>query len=226
VTLEEVAERVGAELISYEREWSVTIENEGFYYHSKQQPQFFPAPALEGKHQFYNAATAVACVKALPQFNISNAQLWQGLTQAKWPGRLHPLTQGPLAEMLREGDELWLDGGHNPGAGEALAGWIKRNKKQPLYMICGMTALKDTDAFLAPLAPHVQTLCAITIPGEDTSKNATEVAESASKLGIKVIVLPDLSTGLGYILGQSSEKAVILIAGSLYLAGYVLRENN
>ncbi len=180
------------------------------------------APSLAGAHQLDNAATAVACIDQLPHFAITDAQILQGIAGAVWPARLQTLVAGPYLGLLAPGMELVLDGGHNQQGAEVLARWLAAQER-PVYAICGMIEGKDSDGYMRAIAPHIKALTAVAIPGESTSKKATEVASSAEKAGIPAKTAASIEQALSEIVATAPQSALVLIAGSLYLAGYVLR---
>src|SRR5690606_14459246 len=114
-----------------------------------------PKPSLLGVHQIANAALAVACATRLDGFALNAAAMASGIAGASWPARLQRLTRGPLVEVLPQGWELWLDGGHNPAAGVALAETLKAWHDRPLDLIYGMLDTKVAAGYLEALAPHV-----------------------------------------------------------------------
>lgn len=179
-------------------------------------------PSLPGPHQRHNAglAAAAACLLKLP-----DAAIAAGPAKAEWPARLQRLRRGALVDRLPPGWELWLDGGHNPGAGWAIAGhaaaaWDDR----PLYLLVGMLDTKDSQGFLDPLLSRAQHLAAVAIPGEPHSVTAEDLAETARNLGFCAIAATDAGAAVVALAGQSGP-ARILICGSLYLAGTILAEN-
>ncbi|MER2519988.1 MAG: folylpolyglutamate synthase/dihydrofolate synthase family protein [Bdellovibrionales bacterium] len=152
----------------------------------------------------------------------------QGLRNAEWPARLQRIGQGSLAQILPKGWELWLDGGHNDSAGEALARQAKRweeRDKLPLTLVCGMIATKRPREFMAPLAPYAQELVAIAIPNEPLSFPAQDIADEASAAGLRNIYLADsLMAALRSCVSRTpATPRRILVCGSLYLAGKVLK---
>ncbi len=179
-------------------------------------------PALPGAHQVSNAATAIACAKRLKGFAVTDAHIRQGVASAVWPARLQRL-EGRLTEALPETFELWLDGGHNPGAGEELAAWIGIQQK-PVHLICGMMATKDVEAFLRPMARHVKSLCAVAIEDEAAAHPPVVICDTASRLGTESLVTYNIKSGLEYIV-KNNECGIILICGSLLLAGNSLWQN-
>ena len=155
------------------------------------------------------------------------------LTQAEWPARLQRLRKGPLVEAVSDDAELWLDGGHNPAAGEAIAAYFGELEEQasaPLYLVCGMLNTKDPDGFLRPFAGLARRLFAVSIPGELNTLPGEDVAQAAVRAGLSAQTSGSVEGALRAIMAESatdfvSEAPRILICGSLYLAGRVLREN-
>ncbi|WP_207461408.1 folylpolyglutamate synthase/dihydrofolate synthase family protein [Azospirillum sp. SYSU D00513] len=228
-TLAARAEAVGAPLV----QWGVEPRGDGFVYESGRRRLELPMPGLLGAHQIGNAGVALAVLDQLP-FAVGEEAVRRGLAGVEWPARLQRLTRGPLAEGLPVGWELWLDGGHNDSAGEALAvqaaAWEAAEPGRPLLLVYGMLASKEPREFLAPLAPHVQAMRTVAIPGEDASLPAEGTAAAARACGI-----PDTETAesVAAALAGLVERhaaagrapARVLICGSLYLAGTVLAEN-
>jgi dihydrofolate synthase/folylpolyglutamate synthase len=150
-----------------------------------------------------------------------------GLQTVQWPARLQRLSNGALSKQVPPGWELWLDGGHNDSAGLALARQAKTWRAQDakaLYLVCGMLSSKDPRAFLAPLAPYAAGLLAVAIPNE-TSYAAEDLSAAAREAGIENAEASlGLVESLKAIVAASSAPGRILICGSLYLAGRVLKE--
>jgi len=183
-----------------------------------------PLPSLPGRHQIANAGAAIACLEQMPQFSLSPAALAQGLRRIDWPARMQRLVHGPLIEMLPEGWELWLDGGHNPAAGEVIADVAKDWHDRPLDLVVGMLNTKDASGFLAPLAPHARTLYAVTIPGEENPHPASQIVASARSVGITARECGAVDEALRKTV-QQPGPARVLICGSLHFAGIVLANN-
>ncbi|MDX2027733.1 MAG: folylpolyglutamate synthase/dihydrofolate synthase family protein [Alphaproteobacteria bacterium] len=184
--------------------------------------------ALSGKHQWENANLAVAALDALPSPLPANA-ITHGLQNAEWPARLQKLDSGALRDLLPTNWELWLDGGHNDSAGEVLAAqaraWQSENPALPLHLIIGMITTKNPAEFLAPLAPYITSLHSIAIPGEAQSFTAEALAQQARDLKIPhVTAAENIQQALARLANEKSPSR-ILIGGSLYLAGDVLRLN-
>ncbi len=146
-----------------------------------------------------------------------------GLRSARWAGRLQRLARGPLVELLPAGWQLWLDGGHNPAAGEALAASVAG--MQPLHLIVGMLSTKDEAGFLRPLAPLARRVATVPVPDEPASRDPAEAARLVAGLGFTAEPAADVASALGAIIAREPAPARVLICGSLYLAGHVLRSN-
>jgi len=133
------------------------------------------------------------------------------------------LSRGPLVEAA-EGCELWLDGGHNPAGGEAVAATLAAMAKKPTHLVCGMLNTKDVAGYMRPLAEAAQSLTAVAIPGEPNTLPAEDTAAAAASVGLAATTAPDALAAVRR-LAADQPGARILICGSLYLAGQVLREN-
>ncbi len=217
--IEAVAERKGVPLFVGNRDWQIWEEHGRVAYQDEHGLMDLPLPRLTGAHQVINAGTALAVLRQLGQGEPEAA-----LTQANWPARLQRLHNGPL--VARAGTaELWLDGGHNPAAGEALAEAVTRLPARPLHMVCGMLSTKDIAGYLRPMAAVAESLQAVSIPGETATLAAPDTAAAARGAGFtSVAEAPGLEAAIDAITAEH-PNARILICGSLYLAGNVLREN-
>ena len=218
--IEAAAERVGAPLLARGQHWHAFEERGRLVFQDERGLLDLPLPVLPGPHQVENAGAALAALRAL---GLGEAACEAAVTRAEWPARLQRLTRGPLAEAAGRA-ELWLDGGHNPAAGQALADALAAMPRRPTHLICGMLRTKDPEGFLRPLAPLVETLSAVAIPGQDATLPAGETAAAAHAAGIEVRET-DGALGAVAAIADSTPSARILICGSLYLAGSVLRDN-
>jgi len=222
--IERVANLSRASLYRYGKEWHVSEKAEEFQYRSAHYSATFPMPNLMGEHQIRNAATAVAVTECLKGFAITERHIAEGITHALWPARLQRLAQGKLAELLPAGSELWLDGGHNPSAGKVLAEWVKQQKK-PVHLICGMLANKDIRQFLLPLAPYAKSLTAVPIEGESLAEQPQVISDVGQALGINTALSSEIRIAIEDIVKSNKSDFIILICGSLYLAGNILWQN-
>ena len=222
--IEARAGELGAPLARWQHEWRCEAIGDGMRFECEHWRLDLPKPSLLGAHQIANAGAAIACLEQLRDLPVVPDAIAAGLRHIEWPARLQRLTHGPLVETMPAGWELWLDGGHNPGAGailgEFVAGWGDR----PLYLVVGMMNTKDATGFLAPLEPHAKALAGVTIPGEQNPLSAEAIAAAARSVGISATAAASTETALhGFV--SDPEPGRVLICGSLHFAGTVLAAN-
>jgi dihydrofolate synthase/folylpolyglutamate synthase len=222
--IEARAAAVSAPLYRARHEWRCEASGAGMRYEGERWCLDLPLPSLIGAHQVVNAGTAIACLERLSEFTIPTEAIADGLRHIDWPARLQLLRYGPLVDAVPPDWELWLDGGHNPLAGEVLgdvtAGWRDR----PLYLVVGMMNTKDAAGFIAPLANHAGALWAVTIPGEKNALPAEAIATAAASVGLRAQTADSVLAAIRDIPVHDGNGRV-LICGSLYFAGKVLAEN-
>jgi dihydrofolate synthase/folylpolyglutamate synthase len=223
--IEERARALGAPLQVHGRDWHARRDGAGLVVESGGGRRELPLPALIGRHQIDNAGLAVACAAALGDLAPDDAATAKGLRTVEWPARLQRLTRGPLVRALPAATELWLDGGHNPAAGEALAASLNGADRRPLHLVVGMLSTKDEMGFLRPLAPLARTIHTVPVPDEPASRDPFEAAAEARRVGVAATAAPDVASALAAILSADPAPACVLVCGSLYLAGHILREN-
>jgi dihydrofolate synthase/folylpolyglutamate synthase len=216
--IEERAARVGAPLLCHGQHWHVTEEAGRLVFLDETGLLDLPRPDLRGPHQIMNAGTAVAALRALG----APPSAAEAAMTAEWPARMQRLRRGPLVEMAAPA-QLWLDGGHNPSAGEALAATLSGLRGPKWHLICGMLNTKDVAGYLRPLEPYVDSLFAVAVPDTEATLPAEATAATARAVGIAASVAEDPESALRQVEARTDTR--ILICGSLYLAGHVLREN-
>ena len=218
--IEARATKLGVPLFIYGQHWHTSQEAGRMIYQDENGLLDLPLPSLLGAHQITNAGAAIA---ALRYFGKSSAACEAAVTRPEWPARMQRLRQGPLVDAAPE-IELWLDGGHNPAGGQAIGATLAAMPKRPSYLICGMLNTKDIKAYLYPLASHIQVLHAISIPNEINTLSAENTRDAAISVGMRATAEADVMAALNSIKAQDAN-ARVLICGSLYLAGMILREN-
>jgi dihydrofolate synthase / folylpolyglutamate synthase len=218
--IEARAARLGAPVLAYGQHWHVSEDRNRLIFQDENGLLDLPLPNLPGPHQIQNAGAAIAALRYLGR---DEAACEAAVTRAVWPARMQRLRKGPLAESAPD-IELWLDGGHNPAGGAAIAATLARMPKRPTYLICGMLNTKDVRGYMAPLAPHVAGLHAVSIPGENNTLPAGVTRDAAIAAGMDAATADSVAGALRAI-ARAAPDARVLICGSLYLAGSVLREN-
>ncbi|CUH79038.1 bifunctional folylpolyglutamate synthase/dihydrofolate synthase [Tropicibacter naphthalenivorans] len=218
--IEARAQALGAPLLAYGQQWHVFEERGRLVFQDENGLLDLPLPSLPGAHQYQNAGAALA---ALRHLGAGEAAFEGAMTNASWPARMQRLRHGPLLEAAPDA-ELWLDGGHNPAAGDALATHLASLPPRPTHLICGMLNTKDVRGFLRPLAAQAATLTAVSIPGEANTLPAEDTAKMAADCGHDARTADSVQGALAQIIA-ADPAARVLICGSLYLAGDILRSN-
>ncbi|MFD1880254.1 bifunctional folylpolyglutamate synthase/dihydrofolate synthase [Paracoccus pacificus] len=220
--IEDKAARLSAPLSIGGQDWQSWEERGRLVFQDQRGLLDLPPPVLPGPHQFQNAGTALA---ALRHLDATNQQCEAAVTRAEWPARMQRLTRGPLAEIARDaGCELWLDGGHNPAGGQAVADTLAAMPRRETHLVCGMLNTKDITGYLKPLAKQARSLTAVSIEDEPNTLPADQTAAAARAVRMPAETAEDVTTAVAD-LARAYPGSRILICGSLYLAGRVLREN-
>lgn len=218
--IEARAARMGAPVLAFGQHWHAWEERGRMIFQDENGLLDLPLPNLPGPHQIQNAGAAVMALRHLGK---GAAACEAAVSRAFWPARMQRLQSGPLAAMAPRA-ELWLDGGHNPSGGEAVAATLARMPPRPTHLICGMLNTKDVAGYMRPLAAVATRLHAVEIPGEKNTLPAEVTRDAALAAGLDARVAASVAEALAAILADAPE-ARVLICGSLYLAGSVLREN-
>ncbi|MEM9032392.1 MAG: folylpolyglutamate synthase/dihydrofolate synthase family protein [Pseudomonadota bacterium] len=214
------AEETGSPLLVHGQEWLVWEERERLIFQDDAGLLDLPLPALLGAHQIGNAGMAIG---SLRQLRFGEASCENALRGAEWPARLQRLREGRLV-VLAEPAELWLDGGHNPAAGQAIANAMRALPPRDLYLICGMLRTKDSAGFLRAFSDQARLVYTVDIKEESATLSAEETRDAAEAAGMTAVATDDVETAIREIT-QASPHSRILICGSLYLAGDVLRRD-
>ena len=215
------ATKVGAPLVRQGRDWTVEALSNGFTYTDAGGRLTLPAPRMPGGHQMLNAGLAIAMVRHQRAVEVPAVAFAAGVERAHWPARLQELGGGPLTSLLPAGTRCWLDGGHNPDAGEALAVHFGQARTR-IHIVIGMLANKDPKAILAPLHDRLESVTVVPVPG-----HACHGADPFRQIPLipEPFEAPDVASALRNLAIDPAGGEIVLIAGSLYLAGVVLREN-
>lgn len=210
------------------QDWTATLEEGRMVVRDEFGLVDLAPPRLLGRHQIINAGTAVAALRAAgiaPSADIID----RGIAAVDWPARMQRLTTGPLVDLAPDGAEVWLDGGHNPGAGVVIADLmadLEERVPRPLVLVTGMLETKDPVGFFRPFAGLARQVLTVPIPGDHKARRPESLAGSATEAGLTAIPERSVAAALRRIAAESWDVPPrVLICGSLYLAGEVLREN-
>jgi len=222
------AARVGAPLLAWGRHFDAYEQRGRLVFQKENELLDLPKPGLIGRHQIVNAGTAVAAALALRRFGLNEQTIGRGLAEVEWPARMQRLKSGPLTEIADPATEIWLDGGHNPAGGQAIAQTLadlEERSSRPVHLVVGMMGQKDAAGFLAPFRGLVKGIVTVPIPGAHEAPFQPEaLAALARELGFNATSAPNASEAIRQIEADNVQPKRILICGSLYLAGHVLAE--
>jgi dihydrofolate synthase/folylpolyglutamate synthase len=227
------AEKLRAPVFVFGQDFTARQEQGRMVYEDTDGLLDLPLPRLIGRHQIENAGVAIAGLRHAGRNWGLDEAVDTGLRTVDWPARLQRLTHGPLIDLAPRDAEIWLDGGHNPHCAAAVSRAIadlEEKSERPLYLIAAMLKTKDARGFLAPfrgLARHVVT---IAIPDQQASMGAGALYDAAREAGLDAAPAEDMEDAMlqlsAWARAHPKEPPPrILVCGSLYLAGAVLREN-
>ena len=222
---------LGCSAYVFGEDWNISPANNQLMFKMGSESSIIPRPNLLGDHQIQNAGCALASVKLLNgQFPVSPQEIDIGLVNINWPARLQKLKEGNLIENLLEDVEIWIDGGHNQDAAKAIAStlkdWRTASPEISIHMVFGALNNRRPQNFLQYFTNVIDTIRAVDIPRETNALSTSEIENAALECGLTAYSAKGISPAITDIISNSSGKRRILICGSLYLAGAVLRENN
>ncbi|MET1112981.1 MAG: folylpolyglutamate synthase/dihydrofolate synthase family protein [Allosphingosinicella sp.] len=224
----EAADAAGAVWMPRGGRWDAIVYRQRLHYRDDRGKLQLPLPRLHGTHQAMNAALAVAMLRSQRALPVRDPALRAAMGWADWPGRLQRLAPGPLVAILPAGSELWLDGGHNPAAARAIADFFRGHvpSDRPFHIVLGLLANKDCAGVLKPFANRAATLHAVPVPGHPHHEPAG-LAAAARSGGLTAQTAADVESALSWIARHADRERppIVLVMGSLYLAGGVLSAN-
>lgn len=211
----------------FNKDWTVTKHKDGFLFDGFGKSIELPLPSLLGKHQIENAGTAIATILTQKKFKITQNHIRSALTKTFWPARLQKITSGKFFKMLPNNFELYLDGSHNLQGAETISKFLKSQKNKKTFVIFAMLQDKDCEGFLKKISKEINQLIALEIPNENKSCAKNDITKLANKLLIKSMSENDFDGAFSRILSdkRTDEEFLILVCGSLYLAGSFLEQN-
>jgi dihydrofolate synthase/folylpolyglutamate synthase len=224
----EAAAAAGAPWLPKGGRWDAAAYRGRLHYRDEAGKLDLPLPRLPGAHQAMNAGLAIAMIRHQEAVAVRETGLRAAMGWAEWPARLQRLGAGPLHDLLPDGSELWLDGGHNPAAARAVADFFRVHvpSGKPFHIVFGLLANKDAAGVLKPFSGRSATVHAVPVPGHAHHAPA-ELVGTAQAAGLNALPANDVADALNWI-GRHADRAqppAVLILGSLYLAGEVLRAN-
>lgn len=229
--IEEVALKHGCKTYIARQDFDGFEQRGRFIYQDEWGLLDLPIPSLKGTHQIDNATTAIAASR-VARFGMENKQYESAMKRAYWPGRFEPLIKGKLVEKLpvekRENFDIWIDGGHNPAAGAALIRELEKLQQKdnlPILMICGMLTTKDPSGFFDHFSGKVEHVYTVPIIDSEAGFPQTELAKICQSSKLNAIPQNSVEDALLTISKTHTGAARVIICGSLYLVGEVLKIN-
>lgn len=226
--IEREAARVGAPLSISGQDWQAREERGRLVFEDGDGLLDLPLPRLVGRHQIENAGAAIAALRASPALKTESSAIEAGLGAVDWPARMQRLSSGRLPTLLPPGSELWLDGGHNPDGGRAIASTLAEldeRSPKPIVMVVGMLNTKDSDGFLEAFAGLAGRIYGVPIASSGAARSPDEVTSAAERAGLAAESCGSIEEALAKITRAASTPPRVLITGSLYLAGEALAAN-
>lgn len=224
------AERTGCPYAVYGQDFQAHEEFGRLVYQDEFGLMDLPLPRLPGRHQYGNAAAAIRAIKAAG-LSVSERALETGIAGVEWPGRLQRLTEGALVRLAPAGSEIWVDGGHNPGAGRVIAETMvtfEERDPRPLFLITGMINTKEPVGYFEPFRDIAERVFTVPIHGSDAGIDPVALASDAIEAGLAAGARETVGEALveiGRLTAGNPRPPRILIGGSLYLVGDVLADN-
>ena len=224
------AAETNSKLFVFERDWNISETKDAIKFEVDGDTRYFEKPSLKGAHQIHNSGIAIAAAHYMNKtFPIRNNAIDTGLKRVRWPARLQKINKGPLIDLLPDQVELWLDGGHNQDASlviaETINTWRKQDPSLTFHLIFGSLNNRETESLLAPFAEIIDLVQTVAIPQQESTASPANTAKIALSLGFNAKPSTSLLSAIQAIISKSSGKRIILVYGSLYLAGSILEKN-
>ncbi|MEO1019156.1 MAG: folylpolyglutamate synthase/dihydrofolate synthase family protein [Pseudomonadota bacterium] len=211
------ASAIRAPLLTQGRDWKTEQIGQELRFTDSVETLHLPRPMLEGVHQIENAGLAIAAARSL---GVGPTAIAAGLANAEWPGRMQRIRSGPFINKLGRQHQLWIDGGHNPSAGIAIGRSLETMAAlMPVHLVVGMPETKDLLGFIKPLARCAQSMIFVPMPGGHVGHEPDDMRRVATSVGIVATVQQSLETAIAAIAMRNHEPSLVLVCGSLYLAG-------
>jgi dihydrofolate synthase/folylpolyglutamate synthase len=219
------ARKVGAPITVWGEDYEAFEQRGRLVFQSAERLIDLPLPALMGHHQIANAGTAVAAALQLKPLGLDDRAIERGLLEVRWPARMQRLDNGSLSRLAAPGTELWLDGGHNPAGGRAIAqtlAELEERAPKPVGLVVGMQRQKDARGFLEHFRGLVRRVATVPIEGSEAALDAGALARIAASAGFDAEPAADVESAIRRLQELEGRPLRILICGSLHLAGQVL----
>ena len=197
----------------------VLRENDFFYYEDKYGGLKIPKPKMNGQFQLENASTAIAALRVLENIKITDQHIFDGVKKANNIARLEEIKSGKLKNLVKD-NKLIIDSSHNPGGSKVLNDYLQTLDCKK-HVIIGMMANKDHEKYISYFK-NISSLTTIDIPNQPNSLSGKDLKEKFKNIP-NVKYQANIEEAIKSV--NLDEGDVLLITGSLYLAGEVLSLN-
>ena len=225
LVIERKAQELEVDLFSFGYDWVAEKTEDGMVYKSQDEQIDLPRPSLLGDHQILNAGTAIAAVKKLKDFEITDEHIGKALENTKWLARMQQLKTGRLIDKLPQGWEIWLDGAHNNAGAHILSCVMEDWDDKPTYIICGFTRGRDAKEFLNHFREKAKFVCGLLVETEISAQDSEVVSGAAKELNIPTKAFDSIEEAVDFLPSLAEKEARIIICGSLYLSSDALKAN-
>ena len=206
--------------IIFNKNYNFTLkENNFFYFEDEFGGIKLPKPNVSGQFQLENVSTAIATARQLPGIKITNEDIKYGITKIESIARLQELKSGKLKELVKN-NQLFIDGSHNPLGAKVLNEYLQ-SLNYNKHIILGMMSNKDHNDYISYFK-DIKSLTTIDIPNQPGAIKGTELKNKIKNFK-NIKYQNSIEEAIKSINPQ--ENDIILITGSLYLAGEVLNLN-
>lgn len=228
-TIEEVARKNAAPTQIAGQDFDFYRDATGFVFQDEEGLMDLPLPKLAGEHQLANAALSIAAIKSA-NIEVSPEAYAKGMLSVSWPGRLEKLPSGKITNQLSDHSGIWIDGGHNPSAGEAIAAELRRQDGMASHktlLVCGMINTKEPFGYFKPFEALGAEVFAIPVAMSEASIAPETLAEVARSAGLTTQCFASLQAAISEVAARLKQTPDmrILFCGSLYMVGEVLELN-
>jgi len=227
--IEEIAEKMSAPIMIAGQDFDFYRDVTGFVYQDESGLLDLPLPGLLGDHQLGNAAQAIAAIRHAG-INVPQTAWANGLRNVSWPGRFEKLPAGDITKRLGDNTDIWIDGGHNPAAGQAITNEIRRQQEsanRKLLLMCGMLDTKEPSGYFEAFAELDADVITVPLAMSAAGIPPDALAEVARSAGLNAQSAASFEDGIQKAAEFSKNLAdvMILLCGSLYLVGEALDKN-
>ncbi len=224
--LKKEAKKIGAKVLLYDKDWKLLKSSKSYCIKYLGKNFYFSEPFMKGNHQIKNSALALMALLCCKNLKLSFENVKRGINNTKWPGRLEKINSGKIMDLVHDSSEVWLDGGHNISAANAISKWINlyNTSNKSVILICGFLKNKDAKNIISILDNEINRIIFVPIADTKNFYSNNYLLDIASSLNILCSSSESLFLAISSL--KDFKNSIILIFGSLYLIGEAYKINN